>query len=113
MPKTRTWLQETLRTRFYPLLKDRFGVDDVVLYDGLVLGNLAPTRSQPIHRDASLLTLNVALSPLDDYDGGGTYIEALDEILKIDQGQLLCHAGGAMHAGNAISRGERWVFVLF
>lgn len=113
MPKTREWLQETLRTRFYPLLKDRFGLDDVTLYDGLVMGNIAPTRSQPIHRDASLLTLNVALSSLDDYEGGGTYIQALDEILKIDQGHLLCHAGSAMHAGNAISSGDRWVFVLF
>lgn len=113
MPKTRDWLKKTLATRFYPLLKDRFGTDDIVLYDGLVLGNLAPTQSQPIHRDASLLTLNVALSPPSDYDGGGTYIEALDEILQIEKGHLLCHAGSAMHAGNAISRGERWVFVLF
>ncbi|VEU33667.1 unnamed protein product [Pseudo-nitzschia multistriata] len=113
MPKTRAWLKEALQTRFYPLLKNRFGVDDIVLYDGLVLGNLAPTMSQPIHRDASLLTINVALSALDDYEGGGTYIEALDEVLTIDQGHLLCHAGSAMHAGNAISKGERWVFVLF
>ena len=113
MPKTRAWLRETLYTRFYPLLKDRFGVDDLVLYDGLVMGNLAPTRSQPIHRDASLVTLNVALSGCEEYDGGGTYVEALDEILTIDRGHLLCHAGSAMHAGNAITRGERWVFVLF
>ena len=113
MPRTRAWLRESLPTLFYPLLEDRFGVDDLVLYDGLVLGNIAPTRSQPIHRDASLLTLNIALSARDDYDGGGTYIEALDEVLSIDRGHLLCHAGSAMHAGNAISRGERWVFVLF
>jgi hypothetical protein len=113
MPKTREWLQEALRTRFYPLLKDRFGVDDLVLYDGLVLGNLAPTRSQPIHRDASFLTLNCALSARGDFEGGGTYIEALDDTLQIDKGHLLCHAGSAMHAGNAITRGERWVFVLF
>lgn len=113
MPKTRDWLKETLPTRFYPLLKDRFGLDDLVLYDGLVLANHAPTRSQPIHRDASLLTLNVALSSSTEYEGGGTYVEALDEILIIDKGHLLCHAGSTMHAGNAITQGERWVFVLF
>ncbi len=113
MPKTRDWLRKTLATRFYPLLKDRFGTDDIILYDGLVLGNLAPTQSQPIHRDASLLTLNVALSSTSDYDGGGTYIEALDDIMQIEKGHLRCHAGCAMHAGNAISRGERWGFVLF
>ena len=114
MPRTREWLSQTLPARFYPLLRDRFGVDDPVLYDGLVLGTQAPTRSQPIHRDASLLTLNVALScPSSDYQGGGTYLEALDEILRIRKGHLLCHAGSAMHAGNAISGGERWVLVLF
>ena len=114
MPKTKAWLQETLVTRFYPLLKDRFGIDDVILYDGLVLSNIAPTRSQPIHRDASLLTLNVALSsPSIDYEGGGTFFEGLHEIITIKKGHLLCHAGSALHAGNAITRGTRWVFVLF
>ena len=113
MPKTRAWLQDTLQSRFFPLLKSRFGVDDLVLYDGLVLGNQAPSRSQPIHRDASLLTLNVALSRLEDFEGGGTYIEVLDDTLKINQGHLLCHAGSVMHAGVGINKGERWVFVLF
>jgi len=60
------------------------------------------------------LTLNVALSdPNSDYDGGGTYLEALDETLIINKGHLLCHAGSSMHACNAITRGERWVLVLF
>jgi tetratricopeptide (TPR) repeat protein len=114
MPPARLqWLQETLQKRFLPLLEDRFGVGNLILYDGLVLGHQAPSRSQPIHRDASLLTLNVALSSLDEFDGGGTYIEALDQTLKINQGHLLCHAGGVMHAGIGISSGERWVLVLF
>jgi hypothetical protein len=116
MPPARIeWLQETLQKRFLPLLEDRFGAGNgkLILYDGLVLGHQAPSRSQPIHRDASLLTLNVALSSLDDFQGGGTYIEALDETLKINQGHLLCHAGGVMHAGIGIAKGERWVLVLF
>lgn len=113
MPKTRAWLRERLSDFFYPLLNDRFGVDDLVLYDGLVMGHEAPTRSQPIHRDASLLTLNVALSAPTDYEGGGTYIEALGDVLTIDKGHLLCHSGSAMHAGIAISKGHRWVLVLF
>lgn len=114
MPSARLqWLQETLQKKFLPLLEDRFGASNLVLYDGLVLGHQGPSRSQPIHRDASLLTLNVALSSLDEFDGGGTYVEAIDETLKINQGHLLCHAGGAMHAGIGISKGERWVLVLF
>ena len=114
MPNARQWLQEALQERFVPLLQDRFGVTGLTLYDGLVVGAAqAPSRSQPIHRDASLLTINVALSSLDDYTGGGTYFEALDETLKIDRGHLLCHAGGTMHAGVGIRSGQRWVLVLF
>ena len=121
MPQARAWLQDALQERFYPLLSDRYGIDQdqLVLYDGLVLGANGPSRSQPIHRDASLLTINVALSKLDDWNGsarnsgGGTYFEVLDETIKIDRGHLVCHAGGTMHAGVGIVQGERWVLVLF
>ena len=66
-----------------------------------------------MHRDSSLLSLNVALSPSSDYVGGGTYFDALGEYLHQEQGHITCHAGGTLHAGNGISSGERWILVLF
>ena len=34
-------------------------------------------------------------------------------MLRPPQGRLLCHASGMRHAGHAISRGVRWVLVVF
>lgn len=110
-------LRSLLAKELYPILTDRFGTEELVLYDGLILGSVAPSLSQPVHRDASLLTLNIALSSPDDFENGGTYVEGLQNHdglpLRIDQGKLLCHASGVQHAGTAITSGERWVLVLF
>jgi hypothetical protein len=42
------------------MLQERLGVEDLAVYDGQILGSIAPSISQPVHRDASLLTLNIA-----------------------------------------------------
>jgi hypothetical protein len=110
-------LNSLLQEKLYPILTNRFGTEEVTVYDGLILGGIAPTTSQPVHRDASLLTLNIALSSPDDFAAGGTYIEGLENHnglpLRIERGQLLCHSSGVMHAGTSITSGERWVMVLF
>jgi tetratricopeptide (TPR) repeat protein len=91
--------------------------------------------SQPIHRDASLLTLQVALSPSADFTAGGTYFEAIKDTVVMEAGHALCHSSGKgllerlrmkfrlalispilsgiMHAGKAIDSGDRWVMVFF
>jgi len=118
LPQASEWLTKELQRTFFPILQNRFGVraNQLTLHDALIIGygyfgNGA--RSQPVHRDSSLLSLNVALSPRSDYTGGGTYFEALGQQLHQEQGHLTCHAGGIMHAGTGISQGERWVLVLF
>ena len=116
LPKSSEWLNEKLHSTLFPLLQDRFGVAGLTLTDALVIGYGyfgSGSRSQPMHRDSSLLSLNVALSPSDDYVGGGTYFEALGDYLHQEQGHVTCHAGGTMHAGNGITSGERWILVLF
>lgn len=110
-------LRSLLQEQLYPLLMNRFGIEDMTMYDGLILSNIGAAKSQPVHRDASLLTLNIALSSTDDYVGGGTYFEALENHnglpLRVHKGHLLCHSSGVMHAGTGISSGERWVMVIF
>ena len=113
-------LKRLLYTKLYPILSSQFGVDDLTVYDGLILGHIAPSNSQPVHRDASLLTINIPLSsPEEDYNGGGgTYIEGLEnnhdwKPLCIEKGKALCHSSGIMHAGIGIQNGQRWVMVLF
>lgn len=121
LPMAREWLGHVLHKRFFPLLASRFGIPaaDLTLHDGLVIGYGyfgAGARSQPVHRDSCLLSLNVALSPRTDYEGGGTYFEGLASAagtLSSERGHVTCHAGGTPHAGRGIESGERWVLVLF
>jgi hypothetical protein len=120
LPKARAWLETKMREELFPLLQSRFGVpaEDLCLYDALIIGYGCfggDSRSQPVHRDASLLSLNVALSPPSNYQGGGTYVEGVRDSprIEMEQGSVMCHAGGAPHAGRGTTSGERWVLVLF
>jgi tetratricopeptide (TPR) repeat protein len=121
MPLAREWLRGALHERLFPLLESRFGVPagDLTLQDALVIGYGCMGRgskSQPIHRDSSLISLNVALSPRTDYEDGGTFFEPLpaeSSVISNDIGHIVCHAGGMTHAGRGIASGQRWVLVLF
>ncbi|CAJ1952358.1 unnamed protein product [Cylindrotheca closterium] len=115
LPTRRPWLQKLLHEKVFPILESKFGVpaESMTLNDGLVLGYIAPSKSQPIHRDASLLTLQIALSPQELFTEGGTYIEGLHESLQVPMGHAMCHCSGTMHAGKGITSGERWVLVMF
>jgi len=111
-------IRELLRTKLYPILESRYGIRNISVYDGLILGSIAPATSQPVHRDAGLLTINIALSPQEGFVGGGTYIEGLEASgrstpLVVDQGVALCHSSGACHAGVGIASGQRYQMVLF
>jgi tetratricopeptide (TPR) repeat protein len=120
-PQTLQKIKSMLETKLYPALISRFGINDLTVYDGLIIGHIAPSASQPVHRDASLLTLNIPLSsPGIDYNGGGgVYVEGLENHddnglpLLLEKGKALCHSSGIMHAGIGIQQGQRWVMVLF
>ena len=132
---TRQWLQNVLHTRFFPMIASRFGVpvEDITLQDGLIIGygyqSEQGSKAQPIHRDSCLVSINIALSSLDDYTNGGTYFEGIlhenifnntsthpyhGGTIRTERGHALCHLGGIAHAGRSIGpNGERWVLVLF
>jgi len=119
LPRGSDWLRAKLKESLFPLLESRFGVraDDLTLNDALIIGYIGPSRSQPIHRDASIVSLNIALSPKENYTGGGTFFEGLGvpggKALQNERGHVLCHSSGIMHAGRAVETGQRWVLVLF
>lgn len=117
LPRGRIWLREKLQTTFLPLLSARFGVeaDTLRVYDSLIIRYDAARGGvrQPMHRDAALLSLNIALSEETEYDGGGTLFEGSGAVLRVPQGHVMCHASGVRHAGHAIHGGQRWVLVVF
>ena len=114
---SRWWLQKKLETVLLPLVSARFGVPAASLrvYDALVLRYDAAreARRQPMHRDAALVSLNIALSDASEYEGGGTLFEGSGRVVSLSQGQLACHASGVRHAGATITSGVRWVLVVF
>ena len=116
MPIARRTLRSKLETMM-PMLAEPFGLSasSLRVCDAVVIRYDAAQRAtrQPMHRDAALLSFNVPLSADLEYAGGGTLIEGSGEVLKPPMGTLLFHASGMRHAGNAITRGVRWVLVVF
>ena len=70
LPEARTWLRAKLQSSLLPLLSSRFGVDASTLrvYDSLIIRYDASQNAtrQPMHRDAALISLNIALSSEDE-----------------------------------------------
>lgn len=66
-----------------------------------------------MHRDGLLVTANIALNNLDEYEGGGTIIEGLMEPIRLPMGNVLLHPGDVKHGGNAITSGVRYALVCF
>lgn len=78
------------------------------------LHSLAPrgeTRSQE-HRDYGCVSLNIAISPEDEYEGGGTQFQRglvglpQEAAVRIPQGAALIHGSQITHAGVPITSGE-------
>jgi len=71
-----------------------------------------------VHKDQVPLTVNIALSPHCDYEGGGTYFPARASecnglILRPHAGTALMHDGNVEHAGNKVTGGTRLILVCF
>ena len=77
-----------------------------------------------LHVDHTAVTVNIALS--DNFDGGGTFMRASSKAAPTEVGRssqgfclrprpgiALVHNGEVAHAGNAITRGCRYVLVAF
>ena len=95
----------------------------IVRYDAEVDGSL----SLPEHRDTSSMSFTVALNRrrnthgvdeagCGDFVGGGTWFEALGPagvVVDADIGCACAFAGPLRHAGYPITRGTRYILVLF
>lgn len=57
--------------------------------------------------------MNALLSPENDFNGGGTYITAIDRTIQLKQGEMLIHLGDLEHAGAEITSGVRRLLVGF
>lgn len=69
----------------------------------------------PLHVDTDhkSITINVLLSDNDDFGGGGTYLKDIDQIIKLEPGEVLIHPGNLQHAGVDTTFGLRYLLVAF
>jgi hypothetical protein len=73
------------------------------------------SSGSPLHTDTThkSITINALLSSSNDFGGGGTYIEVLDRVIQLEQGQMLIHPGCLAHSGADITYGVRQLLVAF
>ena len=138
LPGAQAWLSRRAADTFFPMVGDRYGIDPASLrvFDSIIIRYDAADGQDvrlPVHRDVSLISLNIALSsPGLDFDGGGTFFEgfydedleltddgmvgaaaSVAEKLALPRGHALCHPSGLRHGAHRITRGERWVMIVF
>lgn len=82
------------------------------------------------HRDGSLLSFTILLSPRDEFEGGGTIFDALGDVAPGDletqsilqsagviqppqAGYAVLHSGKLFHGGHVVTKGQRIVLVGF
>jgi len=64
------------------------------------------------HKDGTNLSFNIMLSDINDYEGGGTYFD--DGLTYyLNPGDVLVHSGFINHGSHDITKGERYVLVVF
>ena len=69
-------------------------------------------KSLNTHQDGTHLSFNIMLSDINDYEGGGTYFD--DGLTYyLNRGDVLVHSGYINHGSRDITKGERYVLVVF
>jgi hypothetical protein len=119
-PETLKFLRQALVQRIYPLLRLQFGeyipdLNRLRVADGFIVKYDADGGQAELkpHRDGAVLSFNIALNPASDFEGGGTWFNSLNDAVKIDEGEMITHASGLLHGGQAITSGKRYIMVGF
>jgi hypothetical protein len=109
-------LNNALEARIFPALAWQFGVSATRLrvFDAFIVKYAAGAqRSLPLHTDQSILSGTIALNCLGEFEGGGTWFEDLQMAIRVPKGHSITFNGSAEHAGQAITKGVRYILALF
>jgi len=88
--------------KYTPNIKDMF----IIKYD------VTTQKSLNTHKDGTHLSFNIMLSDIHDYESGGTYF---DDGLSyyLNRGDVLVHSGYINHGSYNITKGVRYILVVF
>ena len=105
IPLARKWFDEPLPSLLYPALAHLFpnlakNATDLRVQSAYLFKYTAETKAATdVHVNSGLLSFTIALNPQSDYDGGGTWYEALNETVSIPEGHVTFSPGGLRHRG--------------
>jgi len=109
-----------LESTFFPLLTRLFpeiiSSPDVLRAHSVSL--LKYNSSHPrtdVHVDNGILAMTIAMTPMDEYDGGGTFFEHMgtDHVLPMDVGFGTFRPGSIRHGGHKVESGTRYILGAF
>jgi hypothetical protein len=119
LPETLKWFNGALESKIFPTLASLFpevisGPEVLRAHSVAMLKYNASHPRTDVHVDNGILALTLALSPEDEYTGGGTFFEHLgDEPLAMGVGHATFRPGSVRHGGHAVTAGERYIIGAF
>jgi len=120
LPKTREWFNIKLKTTLFPLMKHLF--PEIVSSSSVLRAHsvslLKYNTSHPrtdVHVDNGILAMTLAMTPQNEYVGGGTFFEhmGVDNVLAMDVGHGTFRPGSVRHGGHKVTDGTRYILGAF
>jgi len=132
VPPLLEWFNQHLETSLFPMLAQRFPdqiehPDQIRVHDAFIVKYEFGEGKQnqlSLHQDESTFSFTIALNSRDEYEGGGTFFEAIrpsndadasfeQRALSTDAGGCVAFGGKLRHGGQAITKGVRYIIPLF
>lgn len=120
LPRTRAWFNERLESTFFPLLANLF--PEIISSPSVLRAHsvslLKYNSSHPrtdVHIDNGVLAMTVAMTPKNEYNGGGTFFEhmGVEHVLPMDVGEGTFRPGSVRHGGHRVASGTRYILGAF
>lgn len=120
LPRTRDWFNYQLEHSLFPLLHHLF--PEIIRSPSVLRAHsvslLKYNSTHPrtdVHIDNGILAMTLAMSPMADYVGGGTFYEhmGVDNVLPMDVGHGTFRPGSVRHGGHRVLSGERYILGAF
>ncbi|KAG8461484.1 hypothetical protein KFE25_001088 [Diacronema lutheri] len=129
LPHAHRWFNDRLRDTIFPAVHAAFAADELspelLRCSAASVLRYRATAGQThlgVHRDGPGVAVTIALNAENEYDGGGTLIEALEPsaqpghrhgVLRRPAGHVIMHPATVRHGGAPITRGRRYIFVAW
>lgn len=125
IPACHEWFDQMVKERLFPLLAKKFpdfcqSMEDLVVDNAYLFKYTTETgRRTDVHTDSGCLSFTIALNSQEEYKGGGTWFEGLEQkqgqddtsrgLIEMDVGQCTVRPGGVRHCGHAVTEGTRYI----